>query len=223
MGLPLYNPVNSLYLSDLEPSPEPDGHDHHGFPTRDLLGGPTTHNRLRHKRLRRGVAPLVGRGVGDCCHPAVMKPVPGRRSRGCWPGCDMGDMARGRYRSAVLEKEDRDVARSEGRWALPRRPSLEREEAFCGERMGKKGRRCRIGEGMGGDEDERGERGGKERGGDETVRRLYYFGVLYDHQHERGDFGEGFGFQALVHHEPMPVGGTSATKRKRGKGYICER
>jgi len=225
MGLPLYNPPTSLYLSDLEPEEEPDdeyGPGGRGILTRRVVG-PTPspkharrHHRDHHNQQRSSL--VVAAAVGDY-HPAFLRPPPPpptpvrerltRERRGaCRSGGD-DDNPRGSEndrrhgegegkRQRKADRAGRDAARSDrcAGSALLRRPSLEREEAFCGDRPGRK-------------------RGWVDAvmGGDETTAELYRLGLLYDDPHERGDL---FNLDAIVRDEPV-YGFTVGTRRRGGR------
>ncbi|OIW33128.1 hypothetical protein CONLIGDRAFT_163165 [Coniochaeta ligniaria NRRL 30616] len=192
MGLPLYNPTGSiLYLSELEPEPE-----HSGILSR-RLGGPTPSPKHRrpHRHLHRSTPPLA-QPLGDY-HPTVLKSVPehSHPDRSCnRPSYPLPKLPRSLNDLDVETREGRDLARSSP--CLPRRPSLEREEAFCGERPAKK--RCLP--------------DAEPEASDETVQELYRLGLLYDNPHERG---ERFTFDAIVHDEPLY--NVNVRKSKRGR------
>lgn len=193
MGLPLYNPVGSLlYLSELEPGP-----DDSGILGR-RLGGPTPSSKHRrpYRHCHRSTPPL-SQPLGDY-HPTVLKSVPEHshldRSRN-WPSYPLPKVPRSVHDLDAEAREGRDLARSSP--YLPRRPSLEREEAFCGSRPAKK--RCLSGDST-------------EASDDETVQELYRLGLLYDNPHERG---ERFTLDAIVHDEPLYNVNVRKTKRGR--------
>lgn len=201
MGLPLYNPRASiLYLAELEPEP-----DDSGILSR-RLGGPTPspkhHRPYRHFHRS---APPLSQPLGDY-HPTVLKPVPEHSHSdrsGNWPSYPLPKVPRNidDLDLDVEAREGRDLSRSSQ--SLPRRPSLEREEAFCGERPAKK--RCLP-------EDDT-------DASDETVQELYRLGILYDNPHERG---ERFTFDAIVHDEPLYNISVRHSKRVR-KGHRAAR
>ncbi|KAB5569946.1 hypothetical protein GE09DRAFT_691681 [Coniochaeta sp. 2T2.1] len=175
MGLPLYQPAGSiLYLSELEPELGESG-----ILSRRLGPTPSPKHRRRYHPSARTVTPAVQPDY----HPSVLKPAvvpgPSRYDPSIYGPRDHDQRTPRRLDDIDIQtREGRDLARSSA-W-LPRRPSLEREEAFCGERPAKK--RCRS-------ED-----------GDETVRELYRLGLLYDNPHERG---ERFSFDSIVHDGPL--------------------
>ncbi|KAB5515480.1 hypothetical protein GE09DRAFT_578397 [Coniochaeta sp. 2T2.1] len=197
MGLPLYQPAGSiLYLSELEPESGESG-----ILSRRLGPTPSPKHRRQYHPGSRTSSPAVQPDYhSSVLNPAVV-PAPTRYDHSIYGPRDHDLRTPRRLDDIDLQtREGRDLARSSP--SLPRRPSLEREEAFCGERPAKK--RCRSAEGD----------------SDETVRELYRLGLLYDNPHERG---ERFSFDSIVHDGPLYSINVRQSKRRAKRRGVAPR
>lgn len=180
MGLPLYNPSQSTSILLSDPEPEPDS----GWSLPPNRNPPITHHyslvRLR-PDIYQDLYTLYPR------QPNPDTPSIERRRPSPTPKPPRRFPERWEYDA----REGRDLVRSLE--ALPRRPSLERQEAFCSERGSRK-------------------RSRSDDSQDEDEKELYRLGLLYDDPHERG---AAFTFHAIVRQEPLYTVNVRPRKRER--------